>query len=58
MGVKAPCSNGLDGVVRIEPEAGLRGCLLFAVPEGTRARALQLSLEQVPVAAGGRWTLR
>jgi len=57
-GVESACSNGFEGVLRIEPEAGARGCLLFALPRGAKPRQLQLALEQVPAEAGGKWRLR
>jgi hypothetical protein len=57
-GVKAGCSNGFDGLLRIEPLSRARGCLLFAVPRSAQPVLLQLALEQVPPAAGGRWRLR
>jgi hypothetical protein len=58
MGVKANCSNGFHRVVRIEPSAGARGCVLFEVRNSARPREFQLALEQVPPEAGGRWRLR
>jgi hypothetical protein len=52
----AKCSNGLDEYVRIEVGASLSGCVLFPKGEGEPTR-FQLSLEQVPVEAGGIWNL-
>jgi hypothetical protein len=58
LGVTSECSNGFEGVVRIEVGLRARGCLLFEVPESARPRQLQFALEVVPAAAGGRWRLR
>jgi hypothetical protein len=58
MGVKADCSNGFQGVVRIDVGHRARGCVLFQVPASARPRQFQLALEQVPAEAGGRWRLR
>jgi hypothetical protein len=58
MGVKAKCSHGVQRVVRVEPSAGTRGCVLFAVPAGARPDTFLFALEQVPPEAGGRWRLR
>ena len=56
-GVKAPCSNGLEGFVRLD--VGEERSRLPRVPaSGSRPARLQLALEQVPAAAGGRWSLR
>ena len=57
-GVKADCSNGFDGTVRLEVGLKTRGCLLFELPENVEPRELLLALETVPAAAGGRWRLR
>jgi hypothetical protein len=57
-GVKADCSNGIDGVVVVEVSRRTRGCLLFQMPVGERPRQFQLAFEQVPAEAGGRWRLR
>lgn len=58
MGVKSDCSNGFQGVVRIDVGHRARGCVLFRVPASARPRQFQLALEQVPAEAGGRWRLR
>ena len=58
LGVKASCSNGFEGTVRIEDRPPARGCMLFELPEGARPRQFQLALETVPADAGGRWRLR
>lgn len=58
LGVKAGCSNGFDGTVRIDVGLKARGCLLFEVPENAEPREFVLALETVPPAAGGRWRLR
>jgi hypothetical protein len=57
-GVKAPCSNGFHDVLRIDVGRKRSGCLVYATPRGFRPERLQLALEQVPAAAGGRWSLR
>jgi hypothetical protein len=57
LGVAADCSHTFDGTVRIDVGAKASGCLLFQVPEGAEPRELVLALEQVPFAAGGRWSL-
>jgi hypothetical protein len=56
-GVKAGCSNGFDGVVRLDGPR-TRGCLLFQVPDSARPRELMLALEELPAEVGGRWRLR
>ena len=58
VGVKAVCSNGFDGTVRIGDQAPMKGCLLFELPRSARPRELQFALETVPVEVGGRWRLR
>ena len=58
LGVKADCSNGFDGSVRIDVGDQAGGCLLFELPENAEPRELALALETVPAAAGGRWSLR
>ena len=58
LGVKADCSNGFDGTVRIGDEAPAKGCLLFELPRSARPRELQFALETVPAEVGGRWRLR
>jgi hypothetical protein len=57
LGVKAPCSNGFDGTVRLDVGLKTRGCLLFELPENADPREFALALETVPPAAGGRWRL-
>jgi hypothetical protein len=57
LGVKAGCSRGFDGNVRIDVGLRARGCLLFEVPENAEPREFVLALETVPPAAGGRWRL-
>jgi hypothetical protein len=58
LGVKAACSHGFEGNVRIEVGLQARGCLLFEVPEKAEPREFVLALETVPPPAGGRWSLR
>jgi hypothetical protein len=58
LGVKAACSRGFDGSVRIDVGLKARGCLLFELPEDAEPREFVLALETVPPAAGGRWRLR
>ncbi len=58
LGNKAPCSNGLQDYMRIDVARTKRGCLVFELPESARPRELALALEQVPVEAGGRWSMR
>jgi hypothetical protein len=58
LGVKAGCSHGFDGSVRLDVGLRARGCLLFELPENAEPRELALALETVPAAAGGRWRLR
>jgi hypothetical protein len=58
LGVKADCSNGFDGTVRIDVGLEADGCLVFEVPENAEPRELALALETIPPAAGGRWSLR
>ena len=55
LGVKAPCSRGFEGLMRVDVARQARGCVLF--PATTDPRELQLALEQVPAEAGGRWEL-
>jgi len=57
-GVRAGCSNGFDRDLRIDVDGSARGCILFELPRNRRAGELSLALEQVPAAAGGRWSLR
>ena len=56
--LEAGCSNGLQTHLRIDVGDRAAGCLLFALPAGRRPQTLELALEQVPAAAGGRWSLR
>jgi hypothetical protein len=58
LGVKAACSHGFDGNVRIDVGLKAAGCLLFEVPENAAPREFVLALETVPPPAGGRWSLR
>jgi hypothetical protein len=58
LGVKAGCSHGFDGTVRIDVGVQARGCLLFELPEDAEPREFALALETVPAPAGGRWRLR
>jgi hypothetical protein len=58
VGVRSSCSRGFEGPLRIDVGGSARGCVLFALPAGRRAEVLHLALEQVPAAAGGRWSLR
>ena len=55
LGVKAACSRGFQGLMRLDVARQARGCMLF--PATTDPRELMLSLEQVPPEAGGRWAL-
>lgn len=52
------CSNGFDGVVRIDALRRKKGCLAFARSGNAEPKQLQLSLENVPVTAGGIWDVR
>jgi hypothetical protein len=54
-GAKAGCSNGFDDIIRLDVGEDGSGCLVF---KPIRPKRLQLALEQVPAAAGGRWSLR
>ena len=56
-GVTARCSNGFDGIVRIDVGARMSGCLLFRVPEDAKPQLFQLALETRPVQDGGKWLL-
>lgn len=56
-GVRAACSRGFDDLLRIDVGEKRAGCVLFPASRARPAR-LQLALEQVPAAAGGRWFLR
>jgi hypothetical protein len=58
LGVKAPCSNGLQGFMGVDVGRTKRGCLVFELPESAQPREFALALEQVPTEAGGRWRLR
>jgi len=49
------CAGGLKGVLRIDVGEERSGCLAYRTGKPER---LQLALEQVPAAAGGRWALR
>jgi hypothetical protein len=55
LGVKAPCSHGFQGLMRLDVARQARGCVLF--PATGDPQELQLALEQVPAEAGGRWAL-
>ena len=55
LGVRAPCSRGFEGLVRLDVSRAARGCVLF--PAAAAPSELRLALEQVPAAAGGRWAL-
>jgi hypothetical protein len=54
---KASCSNGFDGVVRLDVSRKDRGCLLFEKSGDAKPQRFQLALENVPVTAGGIWNL-
>jgi hypothetical protein len=54
---QAKCSNGFDGVVRIEVSFKARGCLVFPKSGDAKPERFQLALENVPVDAGGIWNL-
>jgi hypothetical protein len=56
-GAKAPCSNGLGDILRLDVGQKRAGCLVYR-SSGSRPVRLQLALEEVPAAAGGRWSLR
>jgi hypothetical protein len=55
-GVTAPCSKGFQDPLWIDVGAERSGCLVFA--RTARPAELRFALEQVPVEAGGKWTLR
>jgi hypothetical protein len=57
-GVKAECSRGFEGTLRIGDQRDARGCLLFELPQDAEPQELVLALEQVPYEAGGRWSLQ
>ena len=54
-GVKAACSNTFDASVRLDVGEKQKGCLLF--PGDQQPERFQMSLETVPVEAGGIWNL-
>jgi len=54
---RAECSNGLDGILRIDVGRSRSGCLLFPRSGDAMPERLQLALEVVPVEAGGIWNL-
>ncbi|MDA0170041.1 hypothetical protein OJ998_13165 [Solirubrobacter taibaiensis] len=53
----AKCSNGLDGIVRIDVLRNKKGCLLFPRSGDAMPERFQLALEVVPTIAGGIWNL-
>jgi hypothetical protein len=58
LGVEVECSRGFDGILRIDDQGPVRGCLLFELPDDADPREFVLALETVPAEAGGRWRLR
>jgi len=54
-GVKAPCSNKFDDLVRLDVGDKQKGCLLF--PGDQQPERFQMALETVPAEAGGIWNL-
>jgi hypothetical protein len=54
---RAKCSNGLDGIVRIDVLRSRKGCLLFPRSGDKMPERFQLALEVVPTIAGGIWNL-
>ena len=56
--VTARCTNGFDGIVRLDVGDRGKGCVLFRVPEDAKPERFQLALESRPVQDGGKWTLR
>jgi len=58
VGVRSDCSNGFHKWMRLDVGLKARGCVLFELPASRTPEVLQLALESVPVAAGGRWDLR
>lgn len=57
-GVRADCSNGFHEWMRLDVGLKAGGCLVFDLPASRTPETLQLALESVPVAAGGKWRLR
>jgi hypothetical protein len=55
---RASCSNGFDGILRIDVARRRSGCLLFPASGDELPERFQLALEIVPVEAGGIWNLR
>ncbi len=56
--VTASCTNGFDGIVRLDVGLRTKGCVLFRIPEDAKPKLFQLALESRPVQDGGKWTLR
>lgn len=54
----ADCSNGFDGIVRIDVERTKKGCLLFPRSGDKMPERFQLALEVVPTLAGGIWNFK
>jgi hypothetical protein len=54
---KEKCSNGFDGVVRLDVSFKARGCLVFPKSGNAEPERFQLALENVPTEAGGIWNL-
>ena len=55
---RADCSNGFDGILRIDVDRSRSGCLLFPRSGDAMPERFQLALEVVPADAGGIWNLR
>jgi hypothetical protein len=56
-GASARCSNGFEGIVRIDVGDTREGCILFPRSGGKKPERFQLALEVVPTEAGGIWNL-
>lgn len=55
---KVSCSKGFEDVVRIDVSFKAAGCLVFPKSGDAKPERFQLSLENVPVEAGGIWDLK
>ena len=54
---RVKCSNGFDGVVRLDVLRKTHGCLVFPKSGDAEPEQFQMALENVPVTAGGIWNL-
>jgi hypothetical protein len=54
---RVKCSNGFDGVVRLDVLRKTHGCLVFPKSGDAEPQQFQMALENVPVTAGGIWNL-